>query len=202
MPPIESGCCRPAWRRWRSRRAHPTTGIASWAARGSSSGSSASAPRRPTRSSPRSWASRPARSRSARANGWAHGSSAAVLRRGAMRRLLTRVVALVVAAIVLNEVRRPSRWIGRFFAWSMNQSHSPLTGWGLTHVPIEKSFTILDVGCGGGRTIARLAERATEGKVYGIDYADGSVAVARATNAKAIAAGRGDVRHAPGAPPP
>src|SRR5262249_20137145 len=52
------------------------------------------------------------------------------------------------------------------------------------------------------RTIARLAERATEGKVYGIDYADGSVAVARATNAKAIAAGRGGVRKAPGAQPP
>ena len=51
-------------------------------------------------------------------------------------------------------------------------------------------FTVLDVGCGGGRTIQTLADRATEGKVCGIDYSGTSVSVARRTNAAAIAAGR------------
>ena len=78
----------------------------------------------------------------------------------------------------------------------MNSSHSNLTDWGLTHVLIEKQFRILDVGCGGGRTIQKLAAVATEGKVSGIDYAAGSVAVARQTNASLIDSGRVEIQHA------
>ncbi len=61
----------------------------------------------------------------------------------------------------------------------MNVSHSRVADWGLQHVRIEKDFTILDVGCGGGRTIQKLAALATEGIVYGVDYAKGSVAASR-----------------------
>jgi ubiquinone/menaquinone biosynthesis C-methylase UbiE len=78
----------------------------------------------------------------------------------------------------------------------MNSSHSNLTDWGLAHVPIEKQFRILDVGCGGGRTIQKLASVATEGKVSGIDHGAGSVAVARQTNASLIESGRVEVQHA------
>jgi SAM-dependent methyltransferase len=76
----------------------------------------------------------------------------------------------------------------------MNRSHAGVTAWGLAHVPIEPHFTILDVGCGGGRTIQRLADQASDGKVFGIDYSPASVAASRRTNASAIAAGRADVR--------
>ena len=73
-------------------------------------------------------------------------------------------------------------------------SHSGLTDWGLTHVRIEENFTILDVGCGGGRTIEKLAGFASRGIVYGVDYAKGSVAASRAKNAKLIQAGRVEIR--------
>jgi len=49
----------------------------------------------------------------------------------------------------------------------MNRHHSKLTDWGLSHVEIEKTDTILDVGCGGGRTISKLAAMASDGKVHG-----------------------------------
>jgi ubiquinone/menaquinone biosynthesis C-methylase UbiE len=65
-----------------------------------------------------------------------------------------------------------------------------MTDWGLRHVTIESGFTILDVGCGGGRTIEKLAAIASGGVVYGIDYAEGSVAVSREHNAQLIEAGR------------
>jgi 2-polyprenyl-3-methyl-5-hydroxy-6-metoxy-1,4-benzoquinol methylase len=52
----------------------------------------------------------------------------------------------------------------------MNSSHSMLTDWGLEHFPIESHRAILDVGCGGGKTISRLASIAAQAKVYGIDY--------------------------------
>ena len=100
------------------------------------------------------------------------------------------LIILVAVPFVLYQVRKPSRWIGGRFLRAMNIAHSALTDWGLGHVRIERNFTILDVGCGGGRTVAKLAERAAEGKVYGIDYSPESVAVSRRENAGAIAAGR------------
>ena len=97
---------------------------------------------------------------------------------------------------VLNQARKPTRWLGRLFLWAMNLSHSDLTDWGLTHIQIEERFTILDVGCGGGRTIQKMAAIATEGMVCGVDYADGSVAASREKNAQLIKAGRVEIQQA------
>lgn len=76
----------------------------------------------------------------------------------------------------------------------MNKRHSGVTDWGLSHIKVGVTDIILDVGCGGGRTIAKLAAAASEGKVYGVDHSDASLAVARKTNAAQIAAGRVDIR--------
>src|SRR5262245_15932931 len=112
------------------------------------------------------------------------------------RQLITAGALVVAMPYLLRQVRKPTRWVGRFFAWTMNQSHSALTDWGLTHASIEKDFAILDVGCGGGRTIQKLATAASEGKVVGVDYALGSVETSRATNAERIRAGRVEIRQA------
>jgi ubiquinone/menaquinone biosynthesis C-methylase UbiE len=97
---------------------------------------------------------------------------------------------------ILNQVRKPTKWTGRFFLWIMNISHSGLTDWGLKHVAINDQFKILDVGCGGGRTIEKLAEFAKNGSIYGIDYSNGSVAASRAKNARLIQAGRVEIKQA------
>ncbi|HSC45739.1 MAG TPA: methyltransferase domain-containing protein [Candidatus Acidoferrum sp.] len=99
-------------------------------------------------------------------------------------------VAAALSFYLLKQVRKPSRWVGRPFLWMMNLSHSPLTNWGLKHVKVEPGFHILDVGCGGGRTIEKLAALAPQGKIYGVDYAKGSVAASRARNRKLIESGR------------
>lgn len=112
--------------------------------------------------------------------------------------LVTVLWYAATAALVIylaRQVRRPSRWTGQFFAQVMNFSHSGLTDWALRHVTIEPRFTILDVGCGGGRTIHKLAKLAPEGKIHGIDYGKGSVAAARMTNAALVAAGRVDIAY-------
>jgi ubiquinone/menaquinone biosynthesis C-methylase UbiE len=95
----------------------------------------------------------------------------------------------------VNQCSKPTGWFGRFTLWRMNASHSKLTDWGLAHVSIENHYTILDVGCGGGRTISKLAAIATQGKVYGVDYSEESVAAAKRTNAQWIDLGRVEVRH-------
>lgn len=107
-------------------------------------------------------------------------------------------IALAVGAVFLlpKLVRKPAGWPGKASLWLMNRRHSSVTDWGLSHVSIGQQFTILDVGCGGGRTIDKLATLASAGEIYGIDISDQSVAVSRATNAKWIAAGRVDIRQA------
>jgi SAM-dependent methyltransferase len=94
----------------------------------------------------------------------------------------------------LDQCRKPAGWLGRFILWKMNREHSNLTDWGLSHVSIGKSGIVLDIGCGGGRTVSKLAALAAEGKVYGIDYSPESVAASRRTNAREIAAGRVEIQ--------
>jgi ubiquinone/menaquinone biosynthesis C-methylase UbiE len=78
----------------------------------------------------------------------------------------------------------------------MNSRHSKVTDWGLSHISIEKHNTVLDVGCGGGRTVSKLAAIATQGKVYGVDYSKESVAVAKRTNRQWIDTGRVEILEA------
>jgi SAM-dependent methyltransferase len=95
-----------------------------------------------------------------------------------------------------RQCQRPSGWFGRIVLWSMNRRHSKLTDWGLGHLAIRDDDTVLDVGCGGGRTVGKLAELAPRGRVYGIDYAPTSVAAARNENRRLIAAGRVRIQEA------
>lgn len=90
----------------------------------------------------------------------------------------------------LTQCQHPRGWIGRFVLWSMNRRHAKLTEWGLGHVAVREDDTILDVGCGGGRTVARLAAAADKGVVHGIDYAAASVAAAHRTNRALVQLGR------------
>jgi ubiquinone/menaquinone biosynthesis C-methylase UbiE len=94
-----------------------------------------------------------------------------------------------------KQCSKPTGWLGRFTLWRMNKSHSKLTDWGLEHVSIPDHYTILDVGCGGGRTVGKLAAIAPQGKVYGVDYSDESVAATKRTNAQWVNLGRVEVRH-------
>jgi ubiquinone/menaquinone biosynthesis C-methylase UbiE len=104
-------------------------------------------------------------------------------------------LALCVLLIlwVFRQVRKPSGPLGRRMLRAMNLTHSAMTDWGMQHVQIQKNSTLLDVGCGGGRTVQRLAALAPEGKVHGIDYSAASVAASRDTNVREIEAGRVEI---------
>ncbi|MGB9067813.1 MAG: class I SAM-dependent methyltransferase [Candidatus Acidiferrales bacterium] len=95
-----------------------------------------------------------------------------------------------------TQCKKPTGLFGRLTLWRMNKSHSRLTDWGLRHTTVELRFTALDVGCGGGRTISKLAAMAAQGKVHGIDHSEESVAASRRYNAQAIRAGRVEIHQA------
>jgi SAM-dependent methyltransferase len=96
---------------------------------------------------------------------------------------------------ITTQWRNPTGWLGRLMLRGMNITHSGLTDWGLTHVAIRKCDAILDVGCGGGRTVHKLAGIATRGRVYGIDSSEASVMVSRRANKQFIETGQVEIRH-------
>jgi len=75
----------------------------------------------------------------------------------------------------------------------MNREHEPLTLWGLTKIKIGPDYVVLDVGCGGGKTVSRLAELAPRGKVFGIDYSRDMVNFSRKINEMLIAQNRVEI---------
>lgn len=97
---------------------------------------------------------------------------------------------------MVNQCLKPHGLLGRFVLWNMNKRHSGVTDWGLSHVVVHPADIILDAGCGGGRTISKLAAMARSGKVYGIDFSSESVAVSKRTNAELIRNGRVEIREA------
>ena len=96
----------------------------------------------------------------------------------------------------VNQCQNPTGWLGRFVLRNMNSRHAKVTDWGLAHASIGKQDIVLDVGCGGGKTVSKLAAIATQGKVYGIDHSTESVAMALRMNKQWIDIGRVEVREA------
>jgi len=104
-----------------------------------------------------------------------------------MRRV---VLAPLVFAWMSRQVRKPGGLLGRRLVRAMNLSHAALTDWGLEQLALLNADAILDIGCGGGRMVHRLAALAPGGKVTGLDYSEASVAASRDFNAKEIEAGQ------------
>ncbi|MFC2032818.1 class I SAM-dependent methyltransferase [Chloroflexota bacterium] len=90
----------------------------------------------------------------------------------------------------------PTGRSGTFCARLMNIGHSNVTRWGLGHISINQDDKILDIGCGGGKTVTNLAKIAVRGEIYGIDYSKVSVAVSTNKNKRLIDEGRVKILHA------
>jgi len=83
----------------------------------------------------------------------------------------------------------------------MNIGHARLHRWGLEAAGIQPRDKVLDVGCGGGRAIARILAQ-TRREVAGVDHSPEAVETTRRLNRSAIASGRlrvleGSVDHLP-----
>ena len=106
---------------------------------------------------------------------------------------LTAAITVAAAAYFVRQCRKPTGPLCSRVVRLMNRSHSSLTDWGLGHTSIAENETVLDLGCGGGQTIRKLAAIASSGKVYGVDYSAASVTASRRLNRTGVAAGRIEV---------
>jgi ubiquinone/menaquinone biosynthesis C-methylase UbiE len=95
---------------------------------------------------------------------------------------------------MFTQFRKPTGWMAKFTGLGMNREHENVWRWGLEHVTIAPEAIILDVGCGGGGAVKILAQAASHGKVYGIDYAEDVLPTARWVNRALIEQGRVEIR--------
>jgi ubiquinone/menaquinone biosynthesis C-methylase UbiE len=79
----------------------------------------------------------------------------------------------------------------------MNRHHAKLTVWALSKVNIKEDYAVLDVGCGGGKTLGRLAKLVPKGKVFGIDHSADMVKFSKEINAKLVSQKRVEIIEEP-----
>ncbi len=97
--------------------------------------------------------------------------------------------------LVENAVKPDGFW-GKMMIKSMNKNHSDLTDWALSRVEIERNHNVLDVGCGGGKTVSKLCAKVGNGKVFGIDYSELCVEKSKKFNKNNIMCGKASILHA------
>jgi ubiquinone/menaquinone biosynthesis C-methylase UbiE len=89
---------------------------------------------------------------------------------------------LNIFAKLISQAKKPTGTFGLLIARLMNLGHTKLTNWGLSFLYINEDDIILDIGCGGGKTVNKFAEIARYGKVYGVDFSDVSVKLSAKLN--------------------
>ena len=90
-----------------------------------------------------------------------------------------------------SNMRKPEGKLGNIQLKSMNKERTPVSLWGLKHLNISPDDIVLDIGCGGGMNINRMAQTAK--KVYGVDYSIESVNLSKEVNEDLIREGRVEV---------
>jgi SAM-dependent methyltransferase len=109
---------------------------------------------------------------------------------------LGALLAIPITWQMVRQCRKPSGYPGRWILRRMNQAHAQLTAWGLEHIRINRNDAVLEVGCGGGRTVQTIARLADLGTVNGVDYSSASVAASKVLNREAIASGKVVIQNA------
>ncbi|MBQ6067162.1 MAG: class I SAM-dependent methyltransferase [Clostridia bacterium] len=90
----------------------------------------------------------------------------------------------------VNQTRKPEGFLGKLMVDGMNGGHAKLADWGMSHLEGIEPASVVELGCGGGRNAAELLKRYPDAHLTALDYSETSVQKAKATNKKAIAAGR------------
>jgi ubiquinone/menaquinone biosynthesis C-methylase UbiE len=95
---------------------------------------------------------------------------------------------------MFKQFRKPAGWLAGLAGLGMNRGHEKVWRWGLEHIAIQPDAVVLDVGCGGGGAVKILAQAASRGKVYGVDYSEDVLPTARRINKALVRQGRVEIK--------
>jgi SAM-dependent methyltransferase len=98
----------------------------------------------------------------------------------------------VKSELIARQSRRPSGWLGEIVARVMALETRPANRIALEELAVRTDEAVLEVGCGHGRTLTRLAELPCA-FASGIDPSEVMVRLARRRARRWIEAGRADV---------
>ncbi|MBR6443993.1 MAG: class I SAM-dependent methyltransferase [Firmicutes bacterium] len=89
-----------------------------------------------------------------------------------------------------NMTRKPEGILGKMMINTMNKGHGMMSDWGMSFLDGVEASNICELGCGGGKSAAKLMKRYPEAKLTAVDYSPVSVQKASELNAGEISAGR------------
>jgi ubiquinone/menaquinone biosynthesis C-methylase UbiE len=95
----------------------------------------------------------------------------------------------------VRQCRKPQGFLGKLVGRAMNAGHAKVRRWGLGYIPSESYVAILDVGCGGGAALRDMASIFPSAKLYGIDYSQDMVLLAKKVNKGLIEKERIEISH-------
>ena len=95
----------------------------------------------------------------------------------------------------VRQCRKPQGLLGKFVGRAMNAGHAKVRRWGLGYVSSESYVAVLDVGCGGGGALREMASTFPSAKLYGIDYSQDMVLLAKKVNKGLMEKGRIEISH-------
>jgi cyclopropane fatty-acyl-phospholipid synthase-like methyltransferase len=87
-----------------------------------------------------------------------------------------------LGAKFVAQFRKPEGWLGAFAGWIMaaRGSNRERNRWTVDLLEIGPDEHVLEFGCGPGLALAEAAQRATRGRVVGIDHSSVMIGQARA----------------------
>jgi ubiquinone/menaquinone biosynthesis C-methylase UbiE len=97
---------------------------------------------------------------------------------------------------IARQSRRPAGWVGELVARVMARETRDANAFALERLPLAPASAVLEIGCGHGETLARLAHQVGAGYAAGVDPSDVMVRLSTRRLARAIEAGRAEVRQA------
>ncbi|UED78503.1 class I SAM-dependent methyltransferase [Lysinibacillus sp. CD3-6] len=97
---------------------------------------------------------------------------------------------------LIEQAKHPNGLIGSIMLRIMNVAHRGMTSWLIESGAIKNGDIVLDIGCGGGKTIQALSRINHHGKIYGIDFSEQAIRNATKVNKKDVASGKVIVKQA------
>ena len=85
----------------------------------------------------------------------------------------------------IQNAPNPKGFWGRKTLRMMNKRHDGLTDWGLSFLSFNEDDKVLDIGCGGGRTVKKLSKKMTD-TVWGVDISSAAIEESFRLNKAAI----------------
>jgi len=97
---------------------------------------------------------------------------------------------------LIEQAKKPNGWIGSWMLRIMNIAHSGMNRWFIRQGAINDGDRVLDIGCGGGKTLQILSKLNPSGIIYGIDISAQAIKESIKMNGAHVADGSIIVREA------